>query len=664
MEKEEKNNQNDNFGKNILLRSIFYEDPKVAKELKNFFKKKENISDKPLKDSFNNSASCTDKQYELNLSRDKYNKFKSNKITEEDNLYLKIDDFPDTIDDDYLIYYEAYEKIENYISYYKDDLSKMDIYHMGHEKIDKGKSIEAMVEETYHFNKDLKKQITQEICILKRVINCCRHVEGDGNCFYRSVIFSWLEYLIFNQKIVILRIIIANIYTKFDYGYSKNKELLENITNQFITEEKNVAMTILLIIIQFLENNNISEAYLTLLKSFNGSKAFDRIMIFYLRYILYEFISNNKDKLFSEDFPQLLGILLPKEYQTEDGLFLYKDYFENDLLKLHTFAETISIYLVPFLLKINLNIIYYDYGKDCIIRNKILSSNLKNKDTISILYKKIHYDICYTNDYYNRFENYLNLYCNLELEQGENYKVIDPNDIIQTKNDLDKIIPFNVENSILFNNILIVYDKNTLENNVQKEKEIQDKNEDDEDKDVEKHIEISEIMILCGIIKNRLIINKCFICDKILNNYENINEILPCKCIISFCTEECKKKYYNCLALFFNSMDFKINIKCGTCGNFVSRITILENLNLFIGNINVKNALKTRMLDFFKTYCKNCLLDIKTREQYHIYKYKCEELKKLLDTNKFEHNLCKECENNKKKTGFCNLCNIYHYTLV
>ena len=50
-------------------------------------------------------------------------------------------------------------------------------------------------------------------------------------------------------------------------------------------------------------------------------------MIFYLLYLIYEYIEKNKEKLYSKDFPVLLRNLLPSQYETENKKFLYKEYY-------------------------------------------------------------------------------------------------------------------------------------------------------------------------------------------------------------------------------------------------------------------------------------------------------------------------------------------------
>ena len=76
----------------------------------------------------------------------------------------------------------------------------------------------------------------------------------------------------------------------------------------------------------------------------------------------------------------------------------------------------------------------------------IFSCNLSNKDirrdTINILYWKIHYNICYTKEYYNEFKKYVELYCKLKPD----LIIVNSNDI----NQKEKNMIFNDKNSIIF----------------------------------------------------------------------------------------------------------------------------------------------------------------------------------------------------------------------
>lgn len=667
------NSSDDSFGGNLASSSIYFEDPDAAdqlsliinskiqnnelkdsikelnekNELKSAYKNKENIPDEQMKKDFDESKiKATDLQYQSNLNEQNYSKLKSNEINPEDELYLKQKDFDiNSISDDFY-YSEAVGKIEFLIPSYEKDLKSMDINKLPRENIYVGKGVEIMVEQTYGYDKYLKEQMTEEICYLKRVMNCWRRVAGDGNCFYRSAIFSWLEYLVFNKKINVLKIIMSHIYIKFDPNYPKTKELPSDIKRQFITEERFVALTILEIIIRQLKQDRIEEAYLTLIKAFNVTRVFDRIMIFYLRYSLYEFISDNEDKLFKKDFPVLLGNLLPQEYETPSGKFLYKDYFIKDLLKFYTCAEKLAVYLVPFIFKVNLNIVFYYFGNECDIETKFFSCDLpgkdKIKDTINVLFRKAHYDVCYNKEYYNNFQPLLDKYCKLQSVYGNDYYVVEFDGITQKEKYLNEINPYNPQQSVVFNKLL--YEKN--KKNKEKEKENNNQISSSEDN-----------MIRNGILEG-ISTDKCFICKK---KVENIGETLPCGCKIFLCSEICNQKYQNSLSIFYSKMEFGINLKCGTCGKNINRTCILENMNF--GNENAKNALKNKMFEFFNNYCMNCLKQVNhDSTKSKIVKCKCPQLHKLLDTNKFEHRVCKDCY--KNYTGNCKICNIYHSRLV
>ena len=306
------NSSDDSFGGNLASSSIYFEDPDAAEqlsliisnfhknglkdgikelneknELKSAYKNKENIPNEQMKKDFDESKiKATDLQYQSNLDEQNYSKLKSNDISPEDELYLKQQDFENNSISDDFYYSEAVAKIEFLIPSYEKDLKSMDINKLPRENIYLGKGVETMVEQTYGYDKYLKEQMTEEICYLKRVMNCWRRVAGDGNCFYRSAIFSWLEYLVFNKKINVLKIIMSHIYIKFDPIYPKTKELPSDIKKQFITEERFVALTILEIIIRMLkvirlliDGAIISLIYLPLIAVILGMKIYSSILL-------------------------------------------------------------------------------------------------------------------------------------------------------------------------------------------------------------------------------------------------------------------------------------------------------------------------------------------------------------------------------------------------
>ena len=176
-------------------------DLKEKNEYKNAYIKKENIPDIVIQEGFKDeNIKPTEKQYELNLDKEKYIKLKTNEVKEEDNLYLTIEDFSNNPTAELFLYDEVVDKIKSHIPMYEDELNKLDINELQNDKIYQGKCVEAMVEQTYNYDKNIKDQMIEEACYLKRIMYCWRRVAGDGNCFYRSVIFSWLEYLFSIKK--------------------------------------------------------------------------------------------------------------------------------------------------------------------------------------------------------------------------------------------------------------------------------------------------------------------------------------------------------------------------------------------------------------------------------------------------------------------------------
>ena len=667
---------NDSYQEGVDTSSIYFEDNEIKELLSKIiypdsnttsqnefvqpYEKSNLLTDDQLKSQFNESKiKPTENQLKSNLTEAQYSKLKSqaNEIKNEDDsdLYLKTEDYPKKLISDDFYYLDAVDEIKSNISTFERELKAVNVVNLSENSIYKGKTVEEMVEQTYCYDNTIKNQMIEEVCYLKRIICCWRRVAGDGNCFYRSAIFSWLEYLIFNKKENVFRIIISNIFAKFNPGYVNTKRLNINLQKQFINKEKQVTLTILEIIVRLLNKNDIKEAYLTLLKAFNASRAFDRTMIFYLRYLLYEYILENENKLFSKDFPVLLGNLLPEEYETNDGKFLFENYFMNDLLKYYTCAEKLAVYLTPYVLKCNLNIVFYYFGKDCDIENKFFQCGLnkdKEKDTINVLFRKAHYDACYTNKFYKDSKDLLELYCNLKLDNN-NVKVthvVDINSIYMKTAQIDDIDPFDPQKSIIFNRELF---KKKLQ-------EMKKKQIENGKKAKEINNSFDETFIAC--ILNSHNQNNCFICSNNANvTNDSFSSVLQCGCKITFCSDKCKELFYKYLTSFLQKINFDASIKCGRCNKEIERTKLIQFTD--ISNNEVKTALKNKMLEFFDKYCMNCLEEINEKSE-HPKKVmcKCQNLGKVLDNNKFEHKVCQNCK--KNYTGNCKICDLYHSRLL
>ena len=535
--------------------SIYFEDPNVTL----FLSQLESPSDtndisqndnSPYKNSFNDQQS---EQDNIDNSPKKNKKlfddasFQKSKIQN----FLLINDYPSTQIDIDFYFEEISDTLDRYSKQILLDFSKCSLKNVQREMIYKAKRIEHMVEQTYNYDIKLKKEMTEESAYLYRVIYSWRRVAGDGNCYYRSVIFSYLEYLIFTENINVLKRIISNIWIKFNVNYIYTKNLPENIKSILVSKETNVVMGILYCIIKKLENKddknkNIFNAYELLLKAFNFSRSFDTLMIFYLRYSLYEYILENKNKVVSKDFPVLLGNLLPIKYQIEnennsdETIFLFEKYFYEDLLKFYTCAEQIAVYLTPFVLKLNLNVIFYDFGKDTDIETKFFPSYLNNKDSIYVLFRKAHYDICYNKEYINKYDNLISLYKNF----SNNFCVLNENDVLNYGKNINITDPYQNDTSKIFNRVLnnkkkIENDNNNIiinnyiDNNDIDNKDIDNNgidNNDNENNNQNEEFEINNILNnLKKQVENQI---SCLFCTKLIPSNSSIctGIKLPCNC--------------------------------------------------------------------------------------------------------------------------------------
>ena len=95
-----------------------------------------------------------------------------------------------------------------------------------------------------------------------------RSILGDGNCFYRCFMFSILEILILQSDEYEIMKIIFDIYNIVEINFeSKN-----------IVIDKNHLCSILLIIVNELQQGHISKAYEIFIKSYSIYKNFDYVI--------------------------------------------------------------------------------------------------------------------------------------------------------------------------------------------------------------------------------------------------------------------------------------------------------------------------------------------------------------------------------------------------
>ena len=380
-------------------------------------------------------------------------------LSSETEQHLMIRKLPDITD-------EKYNEMKNKIINDIDTLSKLYDYmnniNINYKNPKSNISIGGisplsyLIETFFNLDKEKEKEINYKYNILRPYIYNYRTIYGDGNCFYRAVIFRYLEILILNKSIKILQNFIYDVVLSFSSDILQQRRI---ILNEDIKPE--LTFKILFIIVDLLKKDMITEAHQILFKGFSTCRKFDYALVLYFRYILYDYIKKNENKIYLESFPILIGNLLPSQYETNDGKFLFDLFYENFLLKFYKDAEKIVIYLTPFVLGIELDIVVFDIEGE--ILQKFIyegKSEIKTTDIITLLNKKNHYEIIYTESdeknnkkYFEIFENNIkpNILNITQTNENDNNTYNDDNDFRLLKTD-----GFNssekIENNDNFNN--------------------------------------------------------------------------------------------------------------------------------------------------------------------------------------------------------------------
>jgi hypothetical protein len=283
-------------------------------------------------------------------------------------------------------------------------------------------SIQHLVETTYYSNKQMEDGMKEQLFYLNEYVYTWRPIAGDGNCFYRSVIFYYLENIIFEKNIKLLQDVIIEIA-----DITQNP--FYNTFIHLVDIEKAISILILIYNILTSKESNINQAYDLLILGFNSSMEVDITFVYYLRCKLYTYINENRDKYYSESFHVKLGNLLPSHFETQSGDFMFDSFFSEELMKPQTYAEKICVYLIPYILKCNLHIVYYDFGSNYLLENKMFGGSIGDID-ITLIYRRTHYDIIYSKKYYEKYCSYLDFFRN----KDEQLKVLVGNNLFNEIN--------------------------------------------------------------------------------------------------------------------------------------------------------------------------------------------------------------------------------------
>ena len=409
---------------------------------------------------------------------------------------------------------------------------------------------------------DLLIDIVKELK-LKYEIYYWRRIKGDGNCYYRSILITYIELLIMNsikeQNPEIFFCFIKEIlFTKFPYK---------------INEYKVKLIFVLLLIYEEIKKKN-SLAYDILYRAIHKSKFIEKILIYWFKLKLSQFLKQNIN--LEIDGFKLLQVIPDINNDDDNNIEIdnkeLNEYIDNKILKMDEYVEGYPIYITPFVLKCKINI--YTINKSVDNKNKnstILSINkekielsndtmfipvvdylpyLKNQE-INLLFKSPHYDSLSTREFVNNLVDiYLNPY--IILIEG-----------ILTKNEYEQYKTSIVENWNSKN-----FNSKKKEDKDIKNKKGENKNIKEEESALKMYENLNEIKDTCfsnrsyyssntsSSIQNKYIDSstKCLICNQYMNHK------LPCGCYICI---QCSK---NKIKIMKENNEIKIPISLCSCG--------------------------------------------------------------------------------------------------
>ena len=335
------------------------------------------------------------------------------------NNYISRSFIKNYSDDDFILLYQEYQ---NNISNFKKEIDTVSLSNKECDNIEIFDCIGyiSTLEKVFKEKNQINDLLIEKLKTLKHICYRWRKIRGDGNCYYRAIIFAYIEGIILSNNLSRLKDLICDINKKF-----KNKKLNDILIQNKIECNKIILymMTIFCAMSpsELNEIDPIIRAYEMFIKCFNNYNDFDYGLIFYFKFILFNYIQNNEDKSYTKDFPVMLGNLLPSEYETEDGIFLFEKFYNENLLKLYKDSEKIVIYVTPYVLDINFNILMFEPSYKTLSSLKFINvEESEDNNIITILYKGAHFDISYNEKFVNLYYNYLYLFDNKYYNQEEN----------------------------------------------------------------------------------------------------------------------------------------------------------------------------------------------------------------------------------------------------
>ena len=414
--------------------------------------------------NFQQTFQSTSQNINFNNNNNNINNNKMNDNTEINSKYLISRKLKDISNEEFTDFISSLN-----IEGLKDLKQKIENFKFSDKKVGEFNTLGHLVEKFYGYKPERHNTMIKKYKSFTQDIFKHRTIYGDGNCFYRSVLFSYLEQLILFKELNTIKNFIFDV--KAFLISNQVKSILDKLDERPKLDSK-LILRILVLFYLGVKNNKIKDTYSLLVKAFNNLDLFDQGLIMYLRFCLFRYIKENENKLYSKQFEINLGNLLPEQFETKEGKFLFNDFYYKFLLKPGKLAEKIIIYITPYVLCTKLEVVMFEMEDDSRKSfNFIGEKNTVNDLNTVIIYLPGHYELIYTREFYQRFYNVFKNYSDFsykneimteikEEQRNKNESLLDMDSEITSSG-----INNNNNQNYFFNNYNNISNNNCFNNN-------------------------------------------------------------------------------------------------------------------------------------------------------------------------------------------------------
>ena len=236
-----------------------------------------------------------------------------------------------------------------------------------------------------------------------------RDIMPGEDSFFRAIMFSYIESLILSNDFEEYKCFLFYLGTNICESY------FSKILSFYQIDITRVRISLAILYYAF--NSGSSDRYIEktlslFIKTYNMDPNFDLLLILNLKYLIYKYIKYNENKLYSKELKVRIGDLLPSKY-IKNGKYLFKEFYEKNLLQLRKGVDKISVSVIPFILRRNLYI--YSFENNKITHNLVDAESKQNKELLPIRIVNLNgnYDIIYEKKYYTKYLEIFSVYSNI-----------------------------------------------------------------------------------------------------------------------------------------------------------------------------------------------------------------------------------------------------------